>query len=274
MRKIIVSFLTLIIFAVVMTGCTINLDGKELTLTQGSDSNSEKKAEKIEVTIDKHYEDGFDLKVQLSHADSAKGTWTVKYCGLEDIQKDKGNTIITGFGYSDCTEDANYEDVYINFTGEANGKKITVDKVYVLTEEELDKVPLEREQPTVWDDIRNFSQSGELNNAVTFGATKEEVIKFWGEPTSTSDDGTALDYEHITFSFDANGTLVNVTFRNTKDSPIDVSMEEIEKAFGQPVESDGAAGTYYSKYQLEKSTVVVAWSNVESRISRIEVSAK
>jgi hypothetical protein len=272
MKKLIISLFAAIVCGVVLFGCTLGIDAKGNPFGKVVAENNQQ-TEHFQLKVAKHYEDGFDLQIQLTDVKQAKGDWKVKYCGVEDMQQAKGKTIISGFGFSDCKDEASNDDnVYVQFTGEADGKQVSWNTVYKLTKEEMDEVPLEREDPTRWDDIRNFVESGDLHGAIQFGASKEEVIKFWGKP-DTNSEGT-LDYGDITFYFNQQNQLNDIIFTNTDESPIDVSTEEIAKAFGEPSESDGAAGTYYSTYDFNDYTAQVAWSNVRSALRFIDVKSK
>ncbi|WP_028778059.1 hypothetical protein [Shimazuella kribbensis] len=138
MKKVLFFLFAIILLIGMTTGCTSNGTSSENTSGQ-----------QIQAKIDKKYEDGIDFKVQLSNVKTAKGTWTVKYYDKVQVLKDKGASTIVGYGFGDLggTDKPNKEndiDLNVNFTGIADGKKVTVDKVYVVTKEEFNKMKVER----------------------------------------------------------------------------------------------------------------------------------
>jgi hypothetical protein len=144
MKKWMSSLAVALMVGAVATACSsTSEDNSKTTVTEETSVK-----QTIQVTVDKHYEDGVDLKATLQDAKTAKGKWVVKYCGLEHTSDSTSTSVVAGFGYSECDvvpDGQEYDHtVYASFTGEVDGKQTKVDKVYPLTKEEIDKVPLER----------------------------------------------------------------------------------------------------------------------------------
>lgn len=258
------------------SGCTIHFAGnKEQTNTEG---NPNLNPNPIRVTIYKHYEDGVELKFQLLDAQSVKGTWTIRKCGQEDVQPNKGAEVI--YGVMECEipigqeDDKSYDTIYINFTGTINGKKVVSDKVYVLNYDEVDKVPLERQNPdSQWIMLQTFLKTGYLYGAdVHIGSTREQIVSFFGEP-KPSGNPDLLEYKEVQF-FMYGDKVDEIKIFNTKESPIDLpnnDKDDIIRVFGNPDETYAEDGIYYSKYDLGKSTATFTWSQKESKIISVDV---
>jgi hypothetical protein len=259
----------------VFSGCSIHFgDNTEQT-------NIEEKAFPIQASIYKHYEDGVDLKFRLLHAQSAKGTWTTRKCGKEEVQANKGAEII--YGVMDCEipigheNDKSYDTIYINFTGTVNGKKVVSDKVYVLDYDEVNKVPLERQNPdSQWVMIQTFIKTGYLYGVdVHIGSTKQQILDFFGDP-KPSQNPDFLDYNEVQF-FMHGDRVGEILVLNTKDSPIDLpnnDKDEIIRVFGNPNQTYVEDGVYYVKYNLGKSTATFAWSQKESKLISVDEIGK
>lgn len=257
-----------------LSGCTIHFaDNKEKINTEGNSNPNP-----IRVSIYKHFEDGVELKLQLLNAKSTKGTWTIRKCGEEDVQENKGAEVI--YGVMECEipigheNDKSYDTIYINFTGTVNGNRIISDKVYVLDYDEIDKVPLERQNPdSQWVMLQTFLKTGYLYGAdVHIGSTKEQIIGFFGEP-DPSDSPDFLDYKDVQF-FMYGDKVDEIIILNTKESPIELpnnDKDDIIRVFGNPDETYAENGIYYSKYDLGKSTATFAWSQKESKLISVDV---
>lgn len=267
------------VISLVVTGCTVQVDGMEST-NKPSTENQEQL--QIQAKIDKRYEDGIDFKVQLTGVKNAKGTWTVKYDGNEQVLKNQGASAVAGYAYNEMgeTDKPNNENdlnLYVSFDGTADGQKVTLDKVHVVTKEEFNQTPIERagdteiSQPSTWKELKANMESGYLLNPNVFlGAAKEEVIQEMGEPDVTESNYLEYKNQNMTIGLNKNQNVDSITVNQPKELPQD--QKEIFEAFGEPYESDGAAGTIYSSYKIGNYYFTIAWSNVASYVREIKFS--
>jgi hypothetical protein len=258
-------------------GCTININGT----SQKSEDIANTKPIQIKVSIHKHFEDGVELKMQLVPSPKADGTWTIRKCDQEKVQSGKEAILI--YGIPECTTPATDENdksddtIYINFTGLVNGKKITVDKVYVWDYKLLDKVPLERQNPdTPWIMLQTFIKTGYLYGAaVHIGSSKEDIIGFFGEPES-SNNTDFFDYGYVDFKFYQN-KVETITMKSTNENPIKTpnnDKDDIIRVFGKPSQTYGEGDLYNSVYELSNRRVTFTWSNKKSELVQVDVMKK
>jgi hypothetical protein len=269
-----------VVISLLVTGCTIQVDGKGISNFSSTENQNQIQ---IQAQIDKMYEDGVDFKVQLTGVKTAKGTWTVKYYESTNVLKNQGSTAIAGYNFGDLgvTDKPNNENdvnLYVSFDGIADGQKIKLDKIHVVTKEEFNQAPLVGDggapQPfptenMTWEQLKSNMQSGYLLNPNVFlAATKDQVIMEMGEPDVT--ESSHLVYQNMTIELDEKQNVSTITVNQPNGLPQD--QQEITKAFGEPYSSDGAAGTIYSNYKIEEFYFTIAWSNVASNVREIKFS--
>ncbi|WP_028778057.1 hypothetical protein [Shimazuella kribbensis] len=275
MKKSILSIFFILIFGAIATGCTVHING----ISKESNDVAIAKPVSIKVSIYKQYEDGVELKMQLDHVPNAKGTWTIRMCDQEEVQASKGPIVI--YGIPDCiTPDENDQSddtMYINFTGSENGKKVTVDKVYVWDDKLLENIPLERQNPdSPWIMLQTFIRTGYLYGAsVHIGSSKQDIIDFFGEPEK-AENPDFFGYDDVEFLFSQN-KVEQITMKSTKDNPIKTpnnDKDDIIRVFGNPIQTDGDGEFYDSVYELSDRRVTFTWSNKQSQLVRVNVEKK
>jgi hypothetical protein len=253
--------------AIVMTSCTIDI-GFPNAKGKSGEQEQENKTSQIEVKVEKEYEDGFDVKVSLQNIKEAHGKWKIKYCGEELIRNNAVSSVTVGFSYGECLSTAGEVTIYAKFSGVIDGKQVTVDTVQQLTQADFDKATQEGDYPTVFSDVKNLAETGEITSVTFFGNSKKNLVEAFGNPDSEQDN--VLTYGDTSYAFNSEQKLISVTFEN-KAGSLPQGMDEIETAFGSPVSSEGAAGTIYHTFHVNDRKVEVAWSNVQEEIRYITV---
>ncbi len=262
MKKYWYIFCLVVVSMLIMSGCTLNLNakGNPVIQTSNNQGNPNSQPIHIQVGVYKHYEDGFDLKAELQNATSANGTWTFKQCGKEYVQKDKGISTIASSGYFACEipagkeNDKSYDNIYVNFSGTVNGQETEVDKIYQLSKEELDKIPLERDNPTNDTPIPDQNQSVNSDHKTylqkSFALAKqgkvllsplaankndyESVINKYGEPDKRDNSYPYLEYSKLYLAFGVGKGEVLDDVRSFDPKLHKITRSEVTRILGKP----------------------------------------
>ncbi|WP_028778060.1 hypothetical protein [Shimazuella kribbensis] len=277
MKKRIYILLLLVLFAFMMSGCTINLfaDKKQPNLTTSTTSNNQENKEgdpiQMKVDIYKHYEDGFELQMYLANAKSGKGTWTTTTCGKEYVHKNKGPSILVGSDEVEC--DGGKYNIYTSFTGIVNGQSITLDKVYEMDYKALDNVPLEgyeeKSKKMNWETLKVNAQGGFLFNSIAYlGAAKEDILTYLGDPDPSSGEGI-LEYKSKNLWIEShdNKTVGFLSVQNLDQ--LSSNLDEIQKVFGDS-KKQGNPEASFLEYNLGIHTLTI-WFDDKSKIDEISL---
>ncbi|WP_028776941.1 DUF4309 domain-containing protein [Shimazuella kribbensis] len=261
MKKMFGTILFLAVFCLIISGCTINLSAND------NQQNTNANLIQIKVNFYAEYGDSFELQIELDNAQTAKGTWTIKSCSGEIVQKDKDTPVLVGYQKGGCEWDN--KTIYINFTGIANGKQISLDKIHELDYKELETAP--RNEATLsmgWNNLKIKAQEGYLvNTSAHLGASKEDILTHMGDPDMV-DDENDLVYKDLIIAFNKNQKVSFLSFKNPN---ISSSIEEIEQVFGKSEKIDASFdGVFWLSYILGAYELNI-WFDSESKITEINL---